>query len=578
MDERRAQGPHIRKALTYKELPIGSTSIGVCEDVVKTGLWRFIRPVLKLKTPPCGEACPAGVDVRGFISLVRQGLFEEAHQLYLEENPFPAICGRVCFHPCEGSCNRKDFDRAVAINGLERFIADFERPLAESPSNGGARVGIVGSGPCGMSCAYYLRRLGHRVVLFEALDAVGGLLRAGIPAYRLPKGIVDREVQKLRLMGIDFRTGLRIDAKSRGSLNGFDAVLLSSGAGKDLPFGVEGKTLSALEFLRTVNLGGRPSLGGRVAVIGGGNTAIDTARAALRLGALPTILYRRSREEMPAFESEIEDALEEGVKILYLVSPVRIVAQGPVQRIECARNRLGEKEPDGRRRPIPIEGSVFQIEVDIVFSATGEAPDLSFLPEEIGTSGGLISIDMLGSTNKRGFFAGGDCVDQPRSVAHAIGSGKRAAIAVDRYLKGKPGREGLDRLEIGGKGALSFKQYRDGNLFGGKKRVIRSDELNLSYFTVSERVEKQKVSMHGQTRFEEIYGSLAPEQALGEAQRCFSCGMCYFCDNCYLLCPDGSVRKQEQGTPNEIDYEYCKGCGICENECPVGAIEMEKEI
>jgi NADPH-dependent glutamate synthase beta subunit-like oxidoreductase len=582
MSDDRAFGPHIQKSYTYKELPIGSTSIGICDDMIKTGLWRIIRPVIKMKTPPCSEACPAGVDIRGFISFMKQGLFGEAYRLYMEENPFPAICGRVCFHPCESSCNRKDFDQAVAINALERFISDFESPPEENHSIVGGFVAIVGSGPSGMSCAYYLAKLGHRAVVFEAEEALGGLLRTGIPPYRLPKKVVDHEVEKLCAMGIEFKTGCRIDRGSWKSLEGFDAVFLAYGANHDLPLNLDNrknvKVISGLEFLKTVHLGGRISLGQRVAIIGGGNTAIDTARVALRLGASPTIIYRRSRTEIPAFQAEIDDALEEGVEIIYLASPVRIETRDSVKRIECMRNRLGDEGPDGRRQPIPIEGSDFFLKVDTILSAAGETPDLSLLPQDIGVSSGCVSIDVFGSTSRSGIFAGGDLIDQPRSVAHAIGSGKRAAIAMDRYLKGQSGKEWLEPLRIGEKGALSFKAYRGEKLSQENKEVIRSDNLNFSYFTIKERSERRRIPKEARTNFQEIYSNLTPDQALDEAQRCFSCGMCYFCDNCYLLCPEGSVSKQEEGTLNMIGYDYCKGCGICENECPVGVIEMEKEV
>ncbi|MGD0918561.1 MAG: NAD(P)-binding protein [Thermodesulfobacteriota bacterium] len=581
MSEKKAFGPHIRRLYTYKELPIGSTSIGICDDVIKTGLWRFIRPVIKAKTPPCSEACPAGVDVRGFISLMKQGLFEEANQLYMEENPFPAICGRVCFHPCESSCNRKDFDKAVAIHALERFLSDFESSTKENQPINGRQVGIIGSGPSGMACAYYLAKLGHRVTVFEALEVVGGLLRTGIPSYRLPKEILDHEVEKLCAMGIEFKTGCQIDRGSWKYVEGFDAVFLAYGAGQDLPLNLtnmkDGKVISGLEFLKAINLKGRISLSQRVVVIGGGNAAIDAARVALRLGAPSTLIYRRSRNEMPAFQTEIDDALEEGVKMIYLASPVRIEAQGSVQRIECMRNRLGDEGPDGRRQPIPIEGSNFFVEADAILFATGEMPDISLLPEDIQVSCGLISVDGVGSTSGSGIFAGGDLIDQPRSVVHAIGSGKRAAIAIDRYLKGQSERGWLDGLRIGEKGGLSFKQYCERKFSQENKEVIHSDDLNFSYFTVMERYDRDKTPKEARMNFQEIYGNLTLEKALAEAQRCFSCGMCYFCDNCYLLCPDGSVLKQDEGPLNMIDYEYCKGCGICENECPVGVIDMEKE-
>jgi NADPH-dependent glutamate synthase beta subunit-like oxidoreductase len=581
MTDDRAQGPHAQKSYTYKELPIGSTSIGICDDVMKTGLWRFIRPVIITKTSPCSEACPAGVDVRGFLSLMKQGLFKEAYRLYIEENPFPAICGRVCFHPCESACNRKDFDKAVSINALERFLSDFEVPLEQNESMSRHQVAIVGSGPSGMACAYYLARLGHRVMVFEAQETMGGLLRAGIPPYRLPREVVDREIEKLRDLGIEFKSGFQIDRKNWNSLGNFEAVFLSFGAGQDIPFspsrGSSGKVISGLNFLRSVYKGEKVSLGKKVVVIGGGNTAVDAARVALRLGSFPTVIYRRSRDEMPAFHSEVDDAIEEGVEMIFLASPVNIESRGRSLLIECIKNRLGEKGEDGRPQPIPIEGSPFILKANTILSATGEVPALSLLPQEIQVSNGLVSVDSLGSTNLPGLFAGGDLINQPRSVVHAIGSGKRGAIAIDRYLRGQSGREWLQGLSVGEKGSLSFKQYCEGTFSQENKEVIRSENLNFSYFTVKERHDRRKIPEGTGASFQEVYGNLSPEEALGEAQRCFSCGMCYFCDNCYLFCPDGSVLKQDDEVMNMIDYEYCKGCGICENECPVGVINMEKE-
>jgi 2-oxoacid:acceptor oxidoreductase delta subunit (pyruvate/2-ketoisovalerate family) len=280
---------------------------------------------------------------------------------------------------------------------------------------------------------------------------------------------------------------------------------------------------------------------------------------------------------MPAFQTEIEDALEEGVKIIYFTSPVKIGTHGSVQRIECIKTRLVDEGSDGRRQFISISGSNFFIEADTVLFATGATPDLTLLPEDVQISNGLISVDVAGSTGRSGIFAGGDLIDQPRSVAHAIGSGKRAALAIDGYLKGQSGKGWLDDLRIGEKGSLSFKQYFEGKFSQENKTVIHSDDLNFSYFTAMERHDRDKTPKEARMNFQEIFGNLTLEKALGEAQRCFSCGMCYSCDNCYLLCPDGSVLKQDEGHLNMIDYEYCKGCGICENECPVGVINMEKE-
>ena len=584
MSKEEAFGPDIRKLYTYRELPIGATSIGVHDDVIKTGSWRILRPVFQTKTSPCNEACPAGVDVRGFIALAKDGLFDQAHRLYIDENPFPSICGRVCYHPCEDACNRKGFDQAVSINALERFLSDFDSPIEQRHSKDGARVAVVGSGPAGLSSAYFLARLGYEVTVFEEFKAIGGLLRTGIPNYRLPIEVVEKEVERLRALGIQFVTDYRIDEKNWKELGKFDAILLACGAEKHLPlpftYNETGKKniFTGLQFLRAVKFGTEVSLGQRVAVIGGGNTAIDAARVSLRLGSSPTIIYRRSREEMPAFKSEVEDALEEDIEILFLASPIGIEEGKSGLTIKCIKNRMGESDESGRPLPFPIEGSEYIVEADSIISAIGEISDLSFLPKEIESSYHSVRVNETGSTNKPGIFACGDFIDQPRSVAHAIGSGKKAAIAIDCYCRGQSNEGLLSTLRIGGKGNVSFERYFSGKTPTESQKVIHFEDLNLSYFQYKNRCEKPKLPKEARKGFEEISGNLSIKQVLGEAQRCFSCGMCYHCDNCYVFCPDGSVLRENDKTYNVFDYEYCKGCGICENECPVGVIEMEKEV
>jgi 2-oxoacid:acceptor oxidoreductase delta subunit (pyruvate/2-ketoisovalerate family) len=577
----RAYGPFPGRSYTYKELPIGSTSIGIHDDVIRTGLWRLLRPVIKLKRPPCSQSCPAGVDIRGVISLVQKGLFEEAHSLYVEENPFPALCGRVCFHPCENACNRKEWDEAVAINTIERFLADFSPPAQPPNPVSGRRVAIVGSGPAGLSCAHFLRLLGHPVTVFESRQTIGGLLRSAIPSYRLPKEVIDREVRRLEYLGIEFRTAQTITADTWIRLEPFGAVFCAPGSGRnrDLPLaGSESsEIISALEFLDAVNLGRSVNLGSIVAVIGGGNAAIDAARTALRLGSKPILIYRRSMEEMPAFGNEVTDALEEGVDILYLTSPVRVTKLGPRQRIECIRNRLGEPDEDGRRRPIPIEGSSFHIEADSVIAAVGELPDLTVLPQTFRAKGSYLPVDEFGRTEHPGVFAGGDITDQPHTVAHAIGSGKRAALAIDCFLKGRQPGEHLPVPGTRSGSSVSFRDYKEGTLHAAEGTVAAFSDLNPAYFTHVERTMRPKLPVEARSGFEEVYGSLLPEEAVEEASRCLSCGQCCRCDNCAVFCPDGSVQGEKTNPFDRINYDYCKGCGICENECPVGAIDMERE-
>ncbi|MFC1820690.1 FAD-dependent oxidoreductase, partial [Thermodesulfobacteriota bacterium] len=430
MTTEKAFGPHPLKMHSYRELPTGAIAIGIHDDMMRTGNWRVFRPVFKTKIPPCSEACPAGVDIRGFISLMKQGRFLEAHTLYTEENPFPAICGRVCYHPCEASCNRKDFDQAVGINATERFLADFNMPISKVSPVSGKQVAVIGSGPAGMSCSHYLARLGHRVTIFESLDVVGGLLRTAIPDYRLPVEIVEKEVEKLRGLGIEFRTNHPINRETWKDLEEFDAVSLSYGASDQtpLPFdsniGTDQKVISGLDFLKAVKLGEKISLGRRVVVVGGGNTAIDAARVSMRLGASPTILYRRGKEEMPAFKNEIEDALDEGVQILFLTSPVGLDKGESGLKVKCLKNSLTEIDESGRPRPVPIEGSDFYIDADSVISAIGEVSDLSILPGEIEIANQSVVVDELGSTGVPRVFACGDLTGQSRTVVHAIGSGK----------------------------------------------------------------------------------------------------------------------------------------------------------
>lgn len=556
----------------------------------KTGSWRYLRPRFDNKISPCNEGCPAGQDIEGAMVLIGKGKVLEAWDLFKEENPFPAVCGRVCFHPCESSCNRKDFDEAVSINALERFMADAAsrkgRRLSFKREKRKEKIAVIGSGPAGLTCAYHLARMGYGVTVFEAFPVLGGMLRVGIPEYRLPKKVLEEEIDQILELGVKVEINARLGADFLLSdLKEYPAVFLAMGNHRSKSLGIPGEdsagVMSGLEFLRNVSLGKEVALGKRVAVIGGGNTAFDAARSALRLGAKPFILYRRTREEMPAFPGEILEAEEEGIEVSYLVSPTRLIAEnGKISRLECLKNRLGPADEDGRRRPVAIKGSNFFLEVDQVISAIGEDADLAALPKRIGLKENVILTDERGATKQKGVFAGGDIIQQPRTVVHAIGSGKRAAIFIDSFLKGEKWEGLFDGLRIGERGSLSMKRYlqEESERVPLSSKTVHLKDLNLDYFEYKKRKKMPKAQTSKRLgSFEEVNLSLSEETAREEANRCFSCGVCNLCDNCYIFCPDVAIQKQGEDGPNVIDYDHCKGCGICVEECPRDALVMEEE-
>jgi 2-oxoacid:acceptor oxidoreductase delta subunit (pyruvate/2-ketoisovalerate family) len=577
------------KLLSFKgasEMPIISVSFGNM-DWNKTGAWRAQRPFYEDKTPPCSATCPAGNDIVAFIQKITEGDFEKAWKLIKEENPFPGICGRVCFHPCESKCNRGAYDEPIAIHALERFVSDYASTLNKKietiPGARKGKIAVIGSGPAGMSCAYHLARLRYEVTVFESSTSAGGMLRMGIPSYRLPKDVLDKELSAIQALGVEIRTGIPFGENLElDDLRDYQATFVATGAHRGRELNISGEkgrcVLNGLDLLRRINLGHRGRLGDKVAIIGGGNTAVDVARSVIRLGKKATILYRRSKEEMPAFEGEIMEALEEGVKIRYLVNPIRIQQKDDIKRLECVRMELGEKDESGRRRPVPIPHSHVTVGVDTVIIAAGEEIEASFLPKGIDKKDGVVLTQRDGSTGMKGIFAGGDVASNQRTVAHAIGSGKKAALAIDCYLQGKDAEEAIRQVLIGEGPSLSIFRHLHPGERSMNPHVVTFEELNTDYFETSKRNEEHKDLAKKRIKgFGEVTSTFAESAALEEAGRCFSCGTCNGCENCYVFCPDASIMKTEEILTHQVDYDFCKGCGICFSECPRGAISLKEE-
>ena len=557
-----------------------------------TGSWRYLKPRYLDKVPPCNQGCPAGNDVETFIRLAQEKKYVEAWRVLKQENPFPKVCGRVCYHPCETACNRADFDHATSINALERFVGD-QAPADESISAvreaTGKKIAIIGSGPSGMTAAYHLARLGHSVTVFEELEKPGGLLRYGIPEYRLPKDVLDSEIKDIETLGVEFKCNCRVGKDiTWDEIKKFDSVFVATGVHHSRNLGIEYEdaegVISGLALLKSVARNEEVELGEKTVIIGGGNSAIDAARCALRKGSEVTIFYHRSRVEMPAYEEEVSEAEKEGVKLKILCQPDKIISlNGRVTAIVMRKTRLGAPDDSGRRRPEPIPDSEFSVQADTIITAIGESAKLDFLPEEVQIERGRIAIDAFGLSKHPGVFAGGDCALPVHNVAHAIGSGKAAAVAIDSYLAGKKVESLKERIIIGNTGAVSMNRYLEkGEAHaknGGVKLVVPYEEINSNYFETSERSKMPKLNITERlSGFEEVHKGLSEQSALHDAQRCFHCGVCTMCDNCYVYCPDVSIEhKGENEWGYNISYDFCKGCGICVYECPRSAMILEEE-
>jgi NADPH-dependent glutamate synthase beta subunit-like oxidoreductase len=537
----------------------------------RSGPVRQRRPVYVDLLPPCNAGCPAGENIQAWLAHAEAGRHEQAWRQLVADNPLAAIHGRVCYHPCESACNRASLDSAVSIHAVERFLGDlarerdwaFDRP----PGRSGRRVLVVGAGPSGLSAAYHLTRLGHEVEVRDAGEQPGGMMRYGIPAYRLPRDVLDAELGRIAAFGVRFTAGHQVEDLAAERADGsFDAVFVAVGAHLskrvDIPAKDAGRIVDALSFLRSVAHGEQPAIGRRVAVYGGGNTAMDAARVARRLGADDTlIVYRRTRAQMPAHEQEAEDAEREGVRINWLHTITAF--EGHELTVEAM-----ELDPSGLPQPT---GRFETLAADTVILALGQRSDTAFLRNVPGVGlgpDGTVQVSASLMTGCPGVFAGGDMVPAERTVTVGVGHGKKAAQHIDAWLRGTGPRgrpPGIPRPATGPEPEP-------------KHPVAEFGMLNLWYFGDAAR--RQQPEAEPQQRvsgFGEVVGGLSEQEAVFEAGRCLSCGNCCECDGCLGACPEDAVIKLGPGHRYQFDYDRCTGCGTCFEQCPVHAIEMVPE-
>jgi NADPH-dependent glutamate synthase beta subunit-like oxidoreductase len=549
-----------------------STGFGTVGGGVSSREQSPLRPKHVEKMPPCIKTCPSGNQIRKFITTIAQAervqkpqekALEEAWHVYTDTSPFPAICGRICPHPCEGECNRKELEGAVSINKIERTVGDYaiEKGLALkklTEDKQSEKIAVVGSGPGGLTCAYQLARRGYSVTVYEAEEKPGGMLLWGIPRYRLPADILEAEIQKILDLGVELKCNTRVgkDISLDDLTSQYQAVYVGIGAMKGLKLRVEGEdaenVLSGVDFLSRIHHGEKVDVGDNVIVVGGGDTAIDAARICKRLGATTTILYRRTIKEMPAIDEEIEEAQNEDIKLEYLAAPIGFIKDGNrITKVKAIRMELGEPDSSGRRRPVPQEGSEFEIPATAVIAAISQEPDFNGFDTLI-EGRDWIKINNQGETKVDNVYAGGDATNLDIATT-AIGHGRKAAEAIDRKLRGT---------------TLAAKE---------EMPIVKADRMRLDHYEKAERVASEALSKD--ERFAdmnaEVNKGLAAEAVVLEAKRCMSCGYCFDCEKCWMFCQDSAINKPLAKLQlYSFKMENCTGCKKCGEECPCGFIDM----